>query len=113
MLRTLADRGDRRQLRVLYGSRAMDRVIHRDTLTRLEGRLNLQVTYVLQEPPPQWPGRVGLPRPELIEETMKGLPAGTHTFICGPEPRSDMAQRALRGMGVPVWKIHHELFDMA
>jgi NAD(P)H-flavin reductase len=91
----------------------LDRVIHKDTLARLEERLDLQVTHVLKEPPPDWEGAVGVPRPELIDETMKGLPPGTHVFLCGPEAMSEMAQRSLRRMGVPVWKIHHELFDMA
>lgn len=113
MLRTLADRGDQRPLRVLHGSSSIDRVVHKETLARLEDRLKLQVTHVLEDPPAGWGGAAGLPRYELVEEVMKGLPADTHVFLCGPEPMSEMAQRSLRRLGIPIWKVHHELFDMA
>jgi predicted ferric reductase len=51
MLRTLADRGDRRPLVLFYGNRVWDRVAFREELEDLSRRLDLKVVHVLQEPP--------------------------------------------------------------
>jgi len=113
MLRTLADRGDLRPLRLVYGTRSWDATPLRDELRRLEDRLDLKVHYVFEEPHQGWDGPVGWPTPALIREVVSELPSGTTCFMCGPGPLTDMAQQALRDQGVPLRDIHSELFEMA
>ena len=60
MLRTLADRGDRRPIRLLYGNRCWDDVTFREEIDALRARLNLVVAHVLQEPPVEWTGLHGV-----------------------------------------------------
>jgi predicted ferric reductase len=71
------------------------------------------VVHVLQEPPPDWPGAVGVLTESIIR---KALPEGLQSFayfLCGPKPMTDSVQQTLRRMGVPLHRIHFELFDMA
>jgi predicted ferric reductase len=58
MLRTLADRGDRRPLQLFYGNRVWDRVAFREELEALRERLSLDIVHVLIEPAAQARDRV-------------------------------------------------------
>lgn len=113
MLRTMADRGDDRPVRLVYGTRAWDATPLRDDLTDLGARMNLLVHYVFEEPHEGWDGAVGWPTPELVREALSELPDGAPCFMCGPQPLTDMAQDALVEAGVPLRRIHSELFQMA
>jgi predicted ferric reductase len=112
MLRSLAERGDRRPLRLIYGNRLAERATLIEEIDALKERLDLRVTHVVQEPPDGWAGDVGLPTPELIARVLEGAPEGIHCFLCGPAPMSRMAQKALRDLGIPMRRVHFELFEM-
>ena len=57
MLRTLADRGDRRPHTLVYGSRDWDSATFREDLAELASRIDLKVVHVLEKPPLGWLGR--------------------------------------------------------
>ncbi len=113
MLRAMADRGDERPVRLVYGTRAWDATPLRDDLKELEARMDLRVHHVFEEPHEGWDGAVGWPTPELVREALSELPDGALCFMCGPQPLTDMAQDALLEAGVPLRRIHSELFQMA
>ncbi len=60
MIRTLADRGDRRPVILLYGSKDWDLITFREELEALKARLNLTVVHVLRESAGRLDGRTGL-----------------------------------------------------
>jgi len=113
MLRTLADRGDRRPLRLVYADDREEELLFQDELRALAGRLDLRVWTVLREPPPGWRGENGLIDAALLERVLPPDAASQVYFLCGPEPMSDAVHRALHARGVPLRRIHFELFDMA
>jgi predicted ferric reductase len=113
MLRALAERGDRRPLWLVLGNSRPDRAIFLEEIESLRERLDLRFTHVVQEPPEGWKGEVGLPSPQLIRTALEDAPRGIHCYLCGPVPMSRMAQRALRELGVPMRRVHFELFEMA
>ncbi|MCX6953536.1 MAG: ferric reductase-like transmembrane domain-containing protein [Verrucomicrobia bacterium] len=113
ILRTLADRGERRPLRLVYGNRCWENVVFREELAQLRTRLPLEVVHVLQEPPPDWTGLRGVLGPAELAEAIPAAAPGTVFFLCGPKPMSDSVQRRLRAAGVPMNRIHCELFEMA
>ncbi len=113
MLRTLADRDDRRPLCVIYGTRCWEETPLREELARLSRALHLRTVHVLEEPHEGWDGAVGRPGPEQIMSGKQSLPEGFVTFLCGPTGLTEMAERTLVGSGVPLRRIHTELFDMA
>lgn len=113
MLRALADRGDSRPLRLVYGNRRWEDVAFREELEALTQRLDLALVHVLQEPPAEWAGLRG-----MLDETVirAAIPADAREFVyflCGPKPMSESVQRSLRRLGVPLHRIHCELFEMA
>lgn len=113
MLRTLADRGEVRPLHLLFGNSSWDRVLFREELEALQNRLSLTVVHVLQEPPADWTGSSGILTPDIVRAA---LPAQAHSFtffMCGPKPMTDSVQHTLRELGIPLSRIHLELFDMA
>ncbi len=113
MLRTLADRGDRRPLRLVFGNWRQDDVLFREEIDLLVARLNLDVVHVLQEPPPGWTGLQGVLSEPVLREAVPPAARALEFFVCGPKPMNDAAQRFLRQSGVPQNRIHCELFDMA
>lgn len=113
MLRTMERRDDPRPVHLVYGNRSWDKVTFREELEELAERRELKVVHVLREPPEGWRGAVGMPDATLVREAIDSLPIGVHCFLCGPEPMSQMAQRALAAVGVSARRVHFELFEMA
>jgi len=111
MLRTLADRGDRRPHLVIFGSSELARTLFRDELQALGARLDLRVVHVLERPPPGWRGEQGFLTQAMLD---RWLPhGGRHAyFVCGPAPMMDLAEAALARLGVPLSDLHAERFDL-
>ena len=112
MLRTLADRGDPRPVRLVFGNRCWDDVLFREEIEGLRARLRLDVTFVLQEPPAEWTGLKGMLTEPVLRAAIPPEALSSVFFLCGPKPMSDSVQRALRRRGVPLHRIHCELFEM-
>lgn len=109
ILRTLADRGDRRPHTILYGSATWEEATFREDLAELASRLDLKVIHVLAQPPLGWLGETGEIGPELIE---RHLPRSGRRvcFVYGPGAMMDAAELALTELGVPLDDVHGERF---
>jgi len=113
MLRTLADRGDRRPVYLISGNWRWDAVLFREELESLTARLNLKVVHVLQEVPPDWTGEAGYVTEAILR---RNLPDETRTFehfLCGPKAMTDFVTASLDRMQIPLHRVHLELFEMA
>jgi predicted ferric reductase len=111
MLRTLADRGDRRPLVLFYGNRTWERVAFREELEQLTQRLQLEVVHLLLEPPPDWPGETGFVTEDVL---MRHLPVTRHRFdyfLCGPTPMTMAVEHSLAALGIAAARVHSEIFD--
>jgi ferredoxin-NADP reductase len=111
MIRTLADRGDKRPLVLLYGSKDWESITFREELEALESRLDLRVVHVLSQPPADWQGERGRLDASLL---MRHLPPGYadhEYFICGPNPMMDAIEAALGELEVPISKYHSERYS--
>jgi predicted ferric reductase len=113
MLETMAEREDVRPVVLFYGARAVDDLTFGDELRALQGRMNLKVVFVVQEPPPGWDGETGRISADHLR---KHLPPKQYRrwqyFVCGPGPMMDAMEDLLPGLGVPPERIHTERFDM-
>jgi predicted ferric reductase len=112
MLRTLADRGDRRPCLLLYGSSTWDDAAYREELARLQERLDLQVVHVLEDPPEGWSGESGFVDADVLGRHVGDHPERARYFMCGPVPMTESVQEALVEMGVPSGHINLELFEI-
>lgn len=113
MLRTLADRGDRRHHLLLLAARSENDIVLRPEIEQLRSRLSLTVVYTLQQPHPGWRGETGRIDAALLE---RWLPRqASHRFdyfVCGPPAMVVETGRELRDRGVPVRRIHTERFEV-
>lgn len=112
MLRTFADRGEARPVTLIYANNRLDDVLFREELDELSRRLPLRVVHVILEPDAAWTGERGLVDRAVLDRSLPPERRRLTCFICGPEPMTDAVQRDLRALGVPLRRIHLELFDM-
>jgi predicted ferric reductase len=110
MLRTLADRGDRRPHTLVYGSADWDSATFSRELDELASRIDLKVVHVLEKPPLGWLGETGTIGVDLIE---RHLPRSGRRicFVYGPGPMIDEVEASLGELGVPLDDIHTERFE--
>ncbi len=115
MLRTLADRSDQRPLLLIYAYHTRERLTFCEELEALQSRLNLRLVVVLKEPPEGWRGEAGLLNEELLARHVvqwQNENGRYECFICGPVPMIRLSEKALHKLGVPLSRIHSELFDL-
>lgn len=112
MIRTLADRGDRRPVMLIYGTRTIENAAFNDQLEELKGRMALEVVHVLEEPPVEWRGEKGWITVDVLRRVLPKERIVRAFFICGPGPMMDAVERALLECGVPPRSIHMERFDL-
>ncbi|MBE0599170.1 MAG: ferric reductase-like transmembrane domain-containing protein [Desulfuromonadales bacterium] len=112
-MHTMADRRDPRPVLLLYADRDWGGVAFREELAGLQDQLDLQVVYVLQEPPGDWQGEQGMITPELLRKHLPKELILRNFFICGPPPMMEAVQTALLEMGVRQEFIHMERFNLA
>lgn len=112
MLRALADRRHAGPLWLVYGNQRWDRAPFREALDELQSALDLRVVHVVQEPPEGWTGEAGLPNQQLLERHLPVRRDDIVYFICGPTPMIDVVERSLYSLGVPLGRMHSELFDL-
>lgn len=113
MLRTLADRGDRRHHLLLVGARTEDDIVLRPDIEALRERLSLTVVYALNRPPEGWSGERGRIDGAMLD---RWLPPRARRrfdyFLCGPPTMVMDVGRALRDQGVPARRVHTERFEV-
>jgi predicted ferric reductase len=109
ILRTLADRGDRRPL-VAFVANVDDQITFRDELDELRSKLDLEVVHVLESPPDGWTGEVGLVDRDVLGRHLPDAITRWRFFLCGPDPMMDAVEVALCSLGAPGEHIHSERF---
>jgi predicted ferric reductase len=114
MLQGLADAGDQRPHLLFVAHSTFERVPRREEMQLLAQRLNLKIVAVLEDPPPGWQGEVGWINREMLARHLGQDYMQSHEFfICGPQAMIDAMEKFLHQLGVPMSRVHTELFDMA
>jgi predicted ferric reductase len=113
MLRTMADRRDPRPVTLFYADKKWDNVAFREALEELGSRLDLDVIYVLEEPPEDWEGEKGMVTPDLLERRLPRDDFVRDYMICGPPPMMDAVHQGLLKRGIPNDRIQLERFALA
>mgnify|MGYP002387751689 CR=1 FL=1 len=112
-LRTLAHRGDKRPLLLLYANRDWDNVIFREELDSLRKTLNLDLVHVLENTPSEWQGEKGFISQAILEKYLPRTDKRNinEIFICGPQRMISAVENSLVKLGVPYGDFHSEQFD--
>ncbi len=114
MLRTLADRGDKRPLTLIYANKTIETATFLEEIEELPLKLNIKIVHVLEFPPEGWNGEKGFVNGDILK---RYLPVARirnefEVFICGPGPMMDTVEKALIQIGIPLGDIHSERFDL-
>ncbi len=113
MIRSMADREDKRPIFLFYANKTWDGVIYREEIESHGDRLDLTMIHVLESAPPGWSGEEGfVDRDVLARHLPEAGLRDLHYFLCGPVPMTKAAEQALRELGVPVWRIQTEIFEL-
>ncbi|GAA0937567.1 ferredoxin reductase family protein [Pseudonocardia zijingensis] len=115
MLRTLADRGDRRPHRLLVSGRTPEDLLFADELRELQERLHLTVVPTLTQPHPAWRGPIGRIDADMLTAVLPGPFRRNQLdyFLCGSPPFVDGMVSTLDDIGIPRQRMHTEQFETA
>jgi 3-phenylpropionate/trans-cinnamate dioxygenase ferredoxin reductase subunit len=115
MLRTAADRGDRRPYRLIVVAGSPADLLFRAELGFLRGLLDLEVTEVLRRPCEGWVGHTGDLGVGLVAMVLRTVacPDDLDWFLCGPPRLVGDVLAVLEALEVAPARVHTELFDFA
>ena len=112
MLRTLADRKDRRPCSLILASADYDSIAFRTDIEELEQQLDLTVTHVLSHPPDGWTGETGHVNADTLTRHLPDAFERYQYFVCGTADFMTEMEHSLVAVGVPFVNVHTERFDM-
>jgi len=112
MLRTMADRGDRRPILLFYCNREFETATFKDEIKNLESKLKLKTIYTIEIPPQRWEGESGFLNKDILNRHIpkEWLADGTNIFLCGPTPMMDAVESELLVVGYAQQQIHSERY---
>ena len=113
MLRAMHDRGEKRQVTLIYASHALDDVLFIPELVAMEaGRCPaLKVVYVLAQPPSWWCGETGRVDAHRLDAWCGGLEDKAFYLCCPPRMTADLV-RGLRHRRISPRRIHCDYFSL-
>ncbi|WP_280336611.1 ferredoxin reductase family protein [Nocardia wallacei] len=111
ILRTMADRADRRPFLLIYAVRTITEQTFDDDITALTRRLDLTVVPIPQHPPTDWTGDSGFVDHALLRRHLPDRHRHRQYFICGPAPMVTAVEDALAELEVPADRVHTERFS--
>jgi predicted ferric reductase len=111
VLRSLAQRRDRREHLLFVSARALDELLFREEITELAGKLRLRIVELLSEPHDGWTGATGHLTADVLAAHLPANRERLDYFLCGSPPMVAAVIAALRGVGVAAHRIHTEKFD--
>ncbi|HVT22556.1 MAG TPA: 2Fe-2S iron-sulfur cluster-binding protein [Mycobacteriales bacterium] len=102
---------------LVYGNRTAASTIFRDALCGLKDRYLSRLTLIHlfsreQQAPPLLNGRLTDGKLRELATTLLDIPSYDHAFVCGPEPMTVRLRDALVELGMPVGRVHMELFGV-
>lgn len=113
ILEDLAQRGERRPVRVILAGRSPEALVDRALTDPPLAALGAQVIRLVDRDA-GGDLRPGPLTPAHLAEALAGLdPATTGALICGPPGMTTAAADGLAALGVPLDRIHYERFDYA
>jgi len=112
MLRTMADRGDKRPILLFYCNREFETVTFKDEIKDLESKLKLKTIYTIEKPPQHWEGESGFLNKDILNRHIpkEWLTDGTDIFLCGPTPMMNAVESELLLVGYAQQRIHSERY---
>jgi len=102
---------DPRPVVLLYGNRTKAQIVGETELRAMQADIDLDVEFVLAEPPPGWEGRTGVIDENLLQTVVRRLDGTSWLYvICGPQAMIEAVEKTLLSLGVPGRDVISEQF---
>lgn len=112
IIRQMAHDKDNRPVKLLYGNRIESQIAFKDELKEAASNINLDVDYVLSDPPQGWQGSTGYLDEAVIKAALEmPNPEKWLYLLCGPPVMLDSAVETLQSAGIPKQQIIFEKFS--
>lgn len=110
MVRGLAEQGDARPVRLIYGNGQLDQMVLQDEIATLETQMpDFRQQLVCLQACDRAGVYQGVIDRSVIERTMGSqAPANWVVYLCGPEAMITAASASLKDIGVPRRNVHYE-----
>ena len=112
ILRQARAKQDPRPIRLFYGNRLDTQIMYAQEISDMRAALDLEVIYVLSEPPEDWAGKVGEFDGRMLNEC---LPVAIRSewlyVVCGPALMIESVEQSLRELDIPMRQIVSEKFS--
>ncbi len=114
MLRSMADRDDKRPVKLFYNNRDWDSVTYREEIAVLEKKLDIQIIHTLEKPPQKWDGETGYLTESILKKYLSKswFQENTEIFLCGPQVMMDIVIKQCMNLSFDQKQIHYELFNL-
>jgi len=109
MIKYLLDRGEARDITVLYAAKKVEDLVFVDLLNEAKEAFGAKIIPVLSEPDQEWTGLTGQINKELLTAQIPSIKK-SEVFVSGPEPMVETLSQTLREIGVPNGSIHQDFF---
>ncbi|HUJ75481.1 MAG TPA: FAD-dependent oxidoreductase, partial [bacterium] len=112
MVKNLLDRGEKRDIVLVYAANTEHELAFRDVFEEAERTLGVKVVYVIRDAAgarPGWQGKVGLVDAPLLQQVLPDA-AERLCFVSGPPAAVDAMTAALRSVGVKRTRIRTDFF---
>ena len=110
IIREAVEKKSALNIHLIYGSRKQDDIIFDKELKEIASKhKNIQVDYVISEPPAGWKGATGFLDDKVISSLAVDL-KGKTVFTCGPALMYELCGAALVKLGVPARRSKQEAY---
>ncbi len=113
ILHTLADEKDTRPISLFYGNYDDENIAFLDEIKKLEKRLDLSVTHVLEVASKKIKSDVGFITKEILARDLPKNRDELFYFICGPLPMIEAMEVHMKALGISHKQITSEKYEMA
>lgn len=113
IIREMANDKDTRPVKLIYGNRIQSQIAFQDELEKASKAINLDINYVLSEPPQDWQDKKGYIDKILLEQALLKInnPEQWLFILCGPSAMLEPAINTLKASGIPSHRIQYEKFS--
>lgn len=105
MIKWLADKGERRNIKLFYAARDLESVAFR----KLFEAASIDFDIILQNPPAGWLGSTGRLTTDVIYD-MPGVQENALIYLSGPEPMVETFYNELKQRGIPEHRLVTDYF---
>ena len=111
MLRYMADNQVKKKVTLFWANKNKANLCFQDELGKMQKEMHAFTAVLVMSGEKDWPGEQGRINGKLLQKYLPD-PGRQDFFVCGPPPMSRAVRAELEKLGIPLHKIHYEIFEL-